>query len=118
MPLGQKTAPAPGAIFPSVFQYAAQRRFLSHLSGAVVLNKLFHRTQTHSLDCLAAGDGHQSGRLAHTVTGGQLRVLLRQHLLVRQASLLEQPDVDGGLIGGASLKPADFVAIVNAANQE
>lgn len=34
------------------------------------------------------------------------------------ASLLEQPDVDGGLIGGASLKPADFVAIVNAANQE
>ena len=32
--------------------------------------------------------------------------------------LLAQPDVDGGLIGGASLKPADFVAIINAANQE
>ena len=29
-----------------------------------------------------------------------------------------QPDVDGGLIGGASLKPADFVEIINAANQE
>ena len=27
-------------------------------------------------------------------------------------------DEDGGLIGGASLKPADFVEIVNAANQE
>ena len=25
---------------------------------------------------------------------------------------------DGGLIGGASLKPADFVQIINAANQE
>lgn len=32
--------------------------------------------------------------------------------------LLAQPDVDGGLIGGASLKPADFVKIIEAANQE
>ncbi len=32
--------------------------------------------------------------------------------------LLAQPDVDGGLIGGAALKPADFTAIVQAANQE
>jgi triosephosphate isomerase len=29
--------------------------------------------------------------------------------------LMEQPDVDGGLIGGASLKPDSFLAIVNAA---
>lgn len=29
--------------------------------------------------------------------------------------LLSQPDVDGGLIGGASLKPESFLAIVNAA---
>lgn len=28
--------------------------------------------------------------------------------------LFRQPDVDGGLIGGASLKAADFVAIINA----
>lgn len=33
------------------------------------------------------------------------------------AELLAQPDIDGGLIGGASLKPDDFMAIVNAANQ-
>ena len=32
--------------------------------------------------------------------------------------LLAQPDIDGGLIGGASLVPAKFAAIVNAANQE
>ena len=32
--------------------------------------------------------------------------------------LLAQPDVDGGLIGGASLKAPDFVEIVNAANQD
>ena len=29
--------------------------------------------------------------------------------------LFAQPDIDGGLIGGASLKAADFVAIVRAA---
>jgi triosephosphate isomerase len=34
------------------------------------------------------------------------------------SDLLAQPDVDGGLIGGASLKPADFTAIINAANQD
>ena len=31
------------------------------------------------------------------------------------ASLLAQPDIDGGLIGGASLKAADFLQIVAAA---
>lgn len=31
--------------------------------------------------------------------------------------LLSKPDVDGGLIGGASLKPADFGAIIAAAKQ-
>jgi triosephosphate isomerase len=30
------------------------------------------------------------------------------------AELFSQPDVDGGLIGGASLKPEDFNAIVSA----
>ena len=32
--------------------------------------------------------------------------------------LLAQPDIDGGLIGGAALKPDQFVDIINAANQE
>ncbi len=31
------------------------------------------------------------------------------------AQLLAQPDIDGGLIGGASLKAADFAAIARAA---
>ena len=34
------------------------------------------------------------------------------------AELLAQPDIDGGLIGGASLKPEQFLAIIDAANQE
>ena len=33
-------------------------------------------------------------------------------------ALLAKEHVDGGLIGGASLKPADFVTIINAANQD
>ena len=32
--------------------------------------------------------------------------------------LLAQPDIDGGLIGGAALKPDQFLDIINAANQE
>jgi len=31
------------------------------------------------------------------------------------AALMSQPDIDGGLIGGASLESSDFLAIVNAA---
>ena len=31
------------------------------------------------------------------------------------ASLLEQPDIDGGLVGGASLKPSEFLSIISAA---
>ena len=34
------------------------------------------------------------------------------------AELLAQPDVDGGLIGGASLKAPDFLQIIAAANQD
>jgi triosephosphate isomerase len=32
------------------------------------------------------------------------------------SQLMAQPDIDGGLIGGASLKAADFAAICKAAN--
>jgi triosephosphate isomerase len=31
------------------------------------------------------------------------------------AELMAQPDIDGALVGGASLDPADFAAIVEAA---
>ena len=53
-------------------------------------------------------------RLARAVTiqyGGSMNAK-------NAAELLAQEDVDGGLIGGASLKPADFMEIINAANQE
>ena len=34
------------------------------------------------------------------------------------AELLAMPDIDGGLIGGASLKPKDFAAIIAATAME
>jgi triosephosphate isomerase len=33
------------------------------------------------------------------------------------ADLLAQPDVDGGLIGGASLKAPDFLSMLKAASR-
>ena len=33
------------------------------------------------------------------------------------ADLLEQPDIDGGLVGGASLKPDEFLAIIDCAKK-
>ncbi len=58
---------------------------------------------------------HQFGaRVARAVTiqyGGSMNAK-------NAAELLAQPDVDGGLIGGAALKVPDFLQIINAANQE
>lgn len=44
----------------------------------------------------------------HILYGGSMNA-------ANAASLLAQPDIDGGLIGGASLKAADFLQIVGAA---
>ena len=45
-----------------------------------------------------------------------LRILYGGSVTAQNAAdLVSQPDIDGGLIGGASLKPADFGAIVAAA---
>ena len=48
--------------------------------------------------------------------GNQVRVLYGGSMKADNAAeLLAQPDVDGGLIGGASLDPEAFAAIVEAA---
>jgi triosephosphate isomerase len=46
---------------------------------------------------------------------GQVRILYGGSMNAGNAAeLLTQPDIDGGLVGGASLKAADFLAIVAA----
>lgn len=48
--------------------------------------------------------------------GAAMRLLYGGSMKAENAAeLLRQPDIDGGLIGGASLKPDDFIAICHAA---
>ncbi|HSV77672.1 MAG TPA: triose-phosphate isomerase [Ramlibacter sp.] len=64
--------------------------------------------QVHALlrTQLAAATGHSER--VHILYGGSMNA-------ANAASLLAQPDIDGGLIGGASLKAADFLQIIAAA---
>ena len=57
---------------------------------------------------LAAILGDDSARAIRVIYGGSMKP-------ANAAELMAQPDVDGGLIGGASLKAEDFTAIVDAA---
>ena len=57
---------------------------------------------------LAAATEH-AGRV-HILYGGSMNA-------ANAASLLAQPDIDGGLIGGASLKAPDFLQIIAAASR-
>lgn len=55
--------------------------------------------------------GARPARAVTILYGGSMNAANAQELLA-------QPDIDGGLIGGASLKPADFATIVKATAQE
>ena len=55
--------------------------------------------------------GARSARAVSILYGGSMHAK-------NAAELLAQPDIDGGLIGGASLKPVDFATIVAATAQE
>ena len=62
-------------------------------------------------DCLREKYGARAARGITIQYGGSMNAK-------NASELLAQPDVDGGLIGGASLKPADFATIIAATNQE
>lgn len=65
--------------------------------------------QVHALlrKQLAAATSH--AERVHILYGGSMNA-------ANAASLLAQPDIDGGLIGGASLKAPDFLQIIAAAS--
>ena len=52
--------------------------------------------------------GKEAGRAVRILYGGSLKPENAEELLAL-------PDVDGALVGGASLDPGDFAAIVEAA---
>ena len=55
--------------------------------------------------------GARPARAVSILYGGSMNAKNAQELLA-------QPDIDGGLIGGASLKPVDFAAIIKATDQD
>ena len=68
----------------------------------------------------------EEAQAVHAVLRAQLKAATDQSARIKilyggsmnaanAASLLSQPDIDGGLIGGASLKAADFLSIIAAA---
>jgi len=60
------------------------------------------------------------GRLAASsqTVAGDMRILYGGSMNPKNAAeLVAQPDIDGGLIGGASLKAEDFLAVCSAANR-
>ena len=57
---------------------------------------------------LASILGDEAAQAIRIIYGGSMKP-------ANAAELMAQPDVDGGLIGGASLKAEDFIAIVDAA---
>ncbi len=52
--------------------------------------------------------GHEIAQGARILYGGSVNA-------ANAAEFFDQPEIDGALVGGASLKPADFLAIVKAA---
>jgi triosephosphate isomerase len=64
--------------------------------------------QVHAVLRAQIAAATQHAERVHILYGGSMNA-------VNAASLLAQPDIDGGLIGGASLKAADFLQIVGAA---
>jgi triosephosphate isomerase len=62
----------------------------------------------HLRQALVGRFGADVGAALRIIYGGSMNA-------ANAAELLSQPDIDGGLIGGASLKPLDFVAICRAA---
>ena len=63
----------------------------------------------HIRGVLAAEYGEEIARGVSILYGGSMNA-------GNAAELLAMPDIDGGLIGGASLKPWDFSRIIEAAN--
>ena len=58
--------------------------------------------------CASSSPPPRARRARQILYGGSMKA-------ANAASLLAQPDIDGGLIGGASLKAADFLQIIAAA---
>jgi triosephosphate isomerase len=75
-------------------------------TGKTATDEIAQQTCAHIRSLLAALDAGAAERV-RILYGGSMKP-------ENAAGLLAQPDIDGGLIGGASLKPDDFAQLVAA----
>ena len=64
----------------------------------------------HLRECIRAAYDARISRAVSILYGGSMNV-------GNAAELLSMPDIDGGLIGGASLKPADYARLIEISGQ-
>jgi len=79
-------------------------------TGKVASNEQAQEVHGFIRGVLASMFGAETAAVTRVLYGGSMNA-------ANAAGLLAQPDIDGGLIGGASLKAADFAAIVLSARQ-
>ena len=76
-------------------------------TGKVASKEQAQEVHAHIRQWLAAQDANVAAKV-QILYGGSVGP-------ATAAELFAQPDIDGGLVGGASLKVADFTAIIEAA---
>jgi len=76
-------------------------------TGKVATTKQAQEVHAHLRELLGQQWGRETAQQVRIQYGGSVKP-------ENAAELLSQPDIDGALVGGASLKAADFAAIVKA----
>ncbi len=79
-------------------------------TGKTATPEQAQQMHAHIRRTLAALHGEDIAQKISILYGGSIK----PH---NAAGLFQQPDIDGGLIGGASLNPADLLAIIEAAHE-
>jgi triosephosphate isomerase len=77
-------------------------------TGVTATTEQAQEAHRHLRSCMATRYNSQVAQETRILYGGSVKAQ-------NARALLEQPDVDGALVGGASLKPDDFLPIVQAA---
>jgi len=76
-------------------------------TGKVATTAQAQEVHAHIRQLLKAQFGDEAGAAVRIQYGGSVKPS-------NAAELLAQPDINGALVGGASLKAADFAAIIKA----
>ena len=109
-PRGKRLRPALVLLAGAFGDYNLNR--LVPLGAAI---ELLHTASLVHDDVVDGAESRRGRPTANAVFDNALTVLLGDFMFANAAELLAQPDIDGALVGGASLDAAKFAAIVAAA---